>query len=120
MTASERILSFPEYEITLTDYLKAETGLHAINPDAIFRLGQMMAARYPSVLANVHKNLPEITEQPESLDKRCKLTAELASEMRHAYETENPKPSMRQLAERFGLKSSSQVCKILHNHSWKL
>jgi len=99
--------------------LKAETGLRAINPDAIFRLGQMMAARYPDALANMHKNLPNITEQPESLDRRCKLTAELASEMRHAYETEKPKPSMRQLAERFGLKSSSQVCKILHDHSWK-
>jgi hypothetical protein len=62
VTASERILNFPEYRITLTNYLKAETGLQAINPNAIFRLGQMMAARYPGVLANMHKNLPDITE----------------------------------------------------------
>jgi DNA-binding transcriptional regulator YhcF (GntR family) len=38
--------------------------------------------------------------------------------MRHAYETEKPKPSMRQLAERFGV-SVSTVSNIINRRYWK-
>ncbi len=115
VNVSERILNFPEYAITLTNYLKAETGLRAINPDAIFRLGQIMAARYPDVLANMHKNLPDITEQPKSVDRRCKLRPEQVNEMRRL---KTQGMSYRQLARRFGV-SPSTVSKIIHGLCWK-
>jgi hypothetical protein len=106
----EYVLNFPEYAITLTNYLKAETGLSAISPDAIFRLGQITAARYPSVLANMHRNLPDITEQPKSVDRRRKHPPEQDSEMRRIYD--GGEVTMRQLAKRFGL-SASRVSDIL-------
>jgi hypothetical protein len=114
VNVSEHILNFPEHAITLTNYLKAETGLSAINPDAIFRLGQIMAARYPSVLANMHKNLPDITEQPKSVDRRRKHPPEQDSEMRRIYD--EGEVTMRQLAKRFGL-SASRVSDILKKHT---
>jgi hypothetical protein len=115
VTVSESILNFPDYAITLTSYLKAETGLKVVNPDAIFRLGQMMAARYPDVLANMHKNLPQITEQPEAADRRCKLTAVLVKDIRNAHDAGE---SIRSLAIHYEL-SVSTVWKIVKGRIWK-
>ncbi len=114
VTASELDLDFAEYRVSLTNYLKAKTGLKAISPDVIFRLGQIMAMRYPSVLANMHKNLPD-NERVEPVHKRCKLSAVLVRDIRCAHDTGE---SIRSLARSYEI-SVSTVWKIVNERTWK-
>ncbi len=114
VTASELDLDFAEYRISVTNYLKAETGLQAISPDVIFRLGQITAMRHPSVAANMHKNLSD-NERVEPVHKRCKLSAVLVKDIRCAYDTGE---SIRSLARSYEL-SVSTVWKIVNERTWK-
>jgi len=93
----------------------------------IRRLGEATAMRYPDLfqkLCNERElsgppiELLNTGRPPMLVDRRCKLTAELAAEMRHAYETEKPKPSMRRLGQRFGV-SVSTVSNIINGRYWK-
>jgi hypothetical protein len=115
----------PVGQETLRDQLAELVG---VSPSTISkiqkRIGESLparkATRRPSKMPGPPRLSPWMgTPTSKFVDNRCVLTRETADEMRHAYQTEKPRPSMRQLAKRYGLRSSSQVCKILHCHSWK-
>jgi hypothetical protein len=108
------------------DKLKARVR-RVIEQIVIRRLGEATAMRHPDLFQKLC-NEREVSGPPIELlntdwppvpvDRRCELTAKLAAEMRHAYETEKPKPSMRRLAERFGV-CVSTVWNIINGRYWK-
>jgi hypothetical protein len=108
------------------DKLKARIR-RVIEQIVIRRLGEATAMRHPDIFQKLCDER-EVSGPPIELlstglpsapvDRRCKLTAQLAAEMRHAYETEKPKPSMRRLAERFDV-SVSTVSNIINGRYWK-
>ncbi len=117
-TFPDHILDFGEYTISLTNYLKAQTGLSEINPAAIFRLGLINAARYPDVVKKIHADVSSQDEQSlEFADGRCKNTPELVREIRRVCDAE-PNLSIRQLGNRFSIPPST-VSDIISRRTWR-